>query len=159
MRLWTWHKPDFSLLDGQVNHERSEYVQTILGVREAYHELAIGATLSQISALFSHTTPRWSGFSKCPPQKSWLLPTTLSGIESLASDAVCRVNLSACGRTNHSSVTHTIQLLGTGLSSHDEMHSGIKHPRPVGGGTVSLWMNDLTSLSQRLFLIRCAMNR
>jgi hypothetical protein len=39
MQLWTWHKPDFSLLEGRVDHEKSEYVQTVEGVREAYREL------------------------------------------------------------------------------------------------------------------------
>ncbi len=38
--LWTWQTPDFSLLTGRVDHEKSEYVQTVRGVREAYVELA-----------------------------------------------------------------------------------------------------------------------
>jgi hypothetical protein len=40
MKLWTWHKPDFSLLGGHVDHKRSEYVQTVERVAEAYRELA-----------------------------------------------------------------------------------------------------------------------
>jgi hypothetical protein len=36
MQLWTWHMPDFSLLDGRVEHDRSKYVQMVAGVREAW---------------------------------------------------------------------------------------------------------------------------
>lgn len=40
MTLWTWYKPGFSLLHGRVDHERSEYVQSVEGIAEAYRELA-----------------------------------------------------------------------------------------------------------------------
>jgi hypothetical protein len=40
MKLWTWHTRDFSLVDGHVDHERSEYVQTVCGITDAYRKLA-----------------------------------------------------------------------------------------------------------------------
>jgi hypothetical protein len=40
MKLWTWHKPDFSMLDGHVDHKKSEYFQTIKGYQGACQELA-----------------------------------------------------------------------------------------------------------------------
>lgn len=36
MKLWTWHKPDFSLVAGHVDHSKSEYFQTVKGIPEAY---------------------------------------------------------------------------------------------------------------------------
>lgn len=39
MKLWTWHTPDFFLLKGRVDHNRSEYYQTVEGVPDAYSKL------------------------------------------------------------------------------------------------------------------------
>jgi len=39
MELWTWHEPDFSLLSGRVEHNRSEYYQRVPGIVAAYDEL------------------------------------------------------------------------------------------------------------------------
>lgn len=47
MKLWTWHESDFSLLDGQVDYERSEYAQEDQGLRTAYRELASHLGTSQ----------------------------------------------------------------------------------------------------------------
>jgi hypothetical protein len=40
MRLWSWQQPDFSLTDGRVDLERSEFVLTVEGVRKAYRALS-----------------------------------------------------------------------------------------------------------------------
>ena len=40
MQLWTFQGVGFSLHDGHVNHELSEYVREVEGVRDAYLELA-----------------------------------------------------------------------------------------------------------------------
>ena len=40
MKLWTWHEPDFSLLNGHVDHKLPEYVREVDGLAEAYSELA-----------------------------------------------------------------------------------------------------------------------
>lgn len=39
MNLWTYHPPDFSLTEGRVDHQRSEYFRDVNGLPEAYREL------------------------------------------------------------------------------------------------------------------------
>lgn len=39
MKLWTFHKPDFSITEGRVDHTKSSYFQTVAGVPDAYCEL------------------------------------------------------------------------------------------------------------------------
>jgi hypothetical protein len=39
MKLWTWQSPDFSLTEGHVIPERSDYFQTVLGIPKAYRRL------------------------------------------------------------------------------------------------------------------------
>ncbi len=40
MQLWSWQEPGFSLFEGSVDHEQSEYVRSVAGIREAYRGLA-----------------------------------------------------------------------------------------------------------------------
>ena len=55
MRLWSLHKPDFSLTCGRVDHTKSEYYQNTPGVPEAYEELwkLIGIPEGQIVWCFT----------------------------------------------------------------------------------------------------------
>ena len=39
MRLWTWHKPYFLLVEGKIDHAKSEYYNMVNGVPEAYKRL------------------------------------------------------------------------------------------------------------------------
>jgi hypothetical protein len=39
IKLWTIHSPDFSLTDGRVDHNKSEYCLNTPGVKDAYHKL------------------------------------------------------------------------------------------------------------------------
>lgn len=39
MRLWTWHKQDFSLIKGKVYHVKSDYHKTVQDIVAAYRKL------------------------------------------------------------------------------------------------------------------------
>ena len=86
MRVWTWHKPDFSLLDGQVNHERSEYVQTVLGVREAYHELVKRLGTDQF--IWCHTKPNQRIILPHDSEVEWILEVPSTEILAFTDDVV-----------------------------------------------------------------------
>lgn len=86
MKLWTWHKPDFSLLAGRVDHNRSEYVQTVEGVRDAYRELAARIGTSQL--VWCNTVPGQRIVLTCHTDVEWILDVPRKSILQFVDDIV-----------------------------------------------------------------------
>lgn len=86
MRLWTWHEPDFSVLDGHVDHDRSEYVQTVEGAGEAYREMAARIGTSQF--VWCYTVPDQHIVLPCHTKVEWVLDVTPKSILRFVDDIV-----------------------------------------------------------------------
>ncbi len=86
MHLWTWHKPDFSLLDGQMDHEQSEYVQTVSGIREAYHKLS--NCLSTDQFIWCYTMPNQRIITPHHSEVEWILKVPPAEILAFINDIV-----------------------------------------------------------------------
>jgi hypothetical protein len=71
MRLWTWHTPDFSLLEGSVDHSRSVYFQTHPGVPAAYRELAKRLGTDQL--VWCYTAPNQHHYIASDNKVEWEL--------------------------------------------------------------------------------------
>ena len=70
MKLWTWHKPDFSLVAGRVDHRKSEYFQTD-GIPEAHATLAACTGTDQI--IWCYTLPNQRPILPCRTEQEWFL--------------------------------------------------------------------------------------
>jgi hypothetical protein len=86
MRLWTWHKPDFSLLDGHVDHKLSEYVQKVDGVREAY--LNLSSHLSTDQFIWCYTKPNQRIILPHHSEVEWILEVPTVKILAFIDDIV-----------------------------------------------------------------------
>lgn len=86
MRLWTWHKPDFSLFDGHVDHELSEYVRTVNGVREAYNNLADRLGTDQL--IWCYTKPNQRIILPHHSEVEWILDVPTVKILAFIDDIV-----------------------------------------------------------------------
>ncbi len=86
MKLWTWHKPDFSLVHGQVDHERSEYVQSVKGIAEAYRQLAERIGTSQF--IWCYTAPDQHIVLPCHTEVEWSLDVPRDSILRFVDDIV-----------------------------------------------------------------------
>lgn len=86
MKLWTWQKPDFSLLDGHVDHERSEYVQSVEGLAEAYRELAARIGTSQF--VWCNTVAGQRAVLPCQTEVQWILDVPREAILRFVDDIV-----------------------------------------------------------------------
>lgn len=86
MKLWTWHKHRFSLIDGCVDHERSEYVQTVPGVRQAYRELAYHIGTDQI--IWCYTSPVQYIQLSCHTEVEWVLDVPSKQILRFVDDII-----------------------------------------------------------------------
>jgi hypothetical protein len=86
VKLWTWHKPDFSLLKGRVEHERSEYVQSVGGVRDAYRELA--ARIGTDQFIWCYTVPNQRIISAAHMEVEWVLDVPPEAILRFVDDLV-----------------------------------------------------------------------
>jgi hypothetical protein len=70
MKLWTWHSSDFSLTQGLVDHARSSFFQTVLGVPSAYQELWLRLGTCQIIWCYTNREER---HKTGVPQCEWAL--------------------------------------------------------------------------------------
>ena len=86
VKLWTWHKPDFSLLDGHVDHQRSEYVQTVQGVADAYRKLA--ARIGTGKIVWCYTVPHQRTVLPCHTDVEWILAVPRESILRFVDDIV-----------------------------------------------------------------------
>ncbi len=78
MKLWTWHRPDFSLLHGCVDHRRSEYWQTVPGVPAAYDELACRLETDQV--VWCYTIPNQRIVLPHHTEVEWILEVPCEAI-------------------------------------------------------------------------------
>ncbi|MCH7702889.1 MAG: hypothetical protein IID37_14490, partial [Planctomycetes bacterium] len=85
-KLWTWHKPDFSLLDGHVDHTRSEYVRTVDGVGGACRQLAARIGTGQL--IWCYTVPDQRIVRPCHTEVEWVLDVPPKSILQLVDDIV-----------------------------------------------------------------------
>ena len=86
MKLWTWHKPDFSLLDGHVDRKKSEYIETVPGYDIASRELASRLGTSQFVWCF--TLPdRWI-VTPGQTEVEWVLDVPCKAILKFVDDIV-----------------------------------------------------------------------
>lgn len=58
MRLWTWHSPNFSLINGSVDWNKSEYYQQDAGLRAAYLELRCRLSTDQLIWCYTNREDR-----------------------------------------------------------------------------------------------------
>lgn len=86
MKLWTWHSRGFSLLDGYVDHERSEYVKTVKGARGAYEELAARVGTTQL--VWCYTVEGVHIASRCHTEVEWVLNVPTESILRFVDDIV-----------------------------------------------------------------------
>ncbi len=86
MKVWTWHKPDFSLLNGHVDPKRSEYVQSVTGVAEAYRHLAALIGTSQF--VWCYTIPGQRIQLPCHTEVEWTLDVPSDSILGFVDDIV-----------------------------------------------------------------------
>ncbi|MHC4696141.1 MAG: hypothetical protein ACYTFA_05290 [Planctomycetota bacterium] len=86
MRLWTWHKPDFSLLDGRVDHEQSEYACSVPGLRNAYRELFSRLGTSQL--IWCDTLPDQRMVRAGHTEIEWILEVPSEAIVRFVGDVV-----------------------------------------------------------------------
>ena len=86
MRLWTWQKPGFPLCSGRVDHERSEYVQTVPGVREAYQRLSNHLGTDQF--VWCYTKPDQRIVLPVHTEVEWILEIPSDNILAFIDDIV-----------------------------------------------------------------------
>ncbi len=146
MQLWTWHEPDFSLVEGKVNHERSEYFTTVCGVPEAYQELCKRLGTDQF--IWCYT--RGNEHNQLPSQTriEWVLEVPKSEFLAIVDSFIWnRVLGEKCWPPESLKLKWKQEAITRGCAEHFDQQIQAYHAQapPQGGWWALLFIDDPTA--------------